>query len=173
MLSNKFVVLGILILVIAGLLSLYMSLNVPNPTKNDTIVPLAKHTVVKITIDRKEVVTQDKYAVRHVSLPKFGNVELRITDRGEVVIASTSILPRLGILPHLGIAWTGKFEPTFGLQVLRIEPIGLGGSFNVTPSLIGVSIDTDLTQNSLVGLGSGVSFEDMKQRYFLFFSLTF
>jgi len=161
----------IILLVAIGVFSLYMALQKPTAVKD--VKPLPKNTQALVTVSRSKVVVQDKDSVEEVAVPKFGELRVRVTNTGQVVLESANWLPRLGVRPHVGVAYTGKIEPILGIQILRIEPIGLGLSLDATPSLIGLSLDKDVSDNAIVGLGTGISAVDMSQRYFVFLSLSF
>jgi hypothetical protein len=136
------------------------------------VKPLPPRTQAIVQITKGKVIATDKKQTRIVNIPKFGEIIVKVTDKGEVVLCSTGWMPQLGIRPYLGMAYTGKIEPLLGAQVVRIEPLQVGIGVDMTPSLIGVSLSRDLTQNSLVGIGTGLCSE-MTQKYYVFFSLSF
>ena len=168
--KTKMMLVGLVVAMLGiGGLSLYMALH----KESSTAQALPKDTQAVVTIKKNKVTVQDRNVIKEIVIPKFGTLAIRVTDKGQVVLESSNRLPRLGVRPHVGVAYTGRIEPVLGIQVLRIEPMQLGASLCVTPSLIGLSIDKDLTDNAIVGLGTGISSEDMQQRFFVFLSLSF
>ena len=160
--------------VMAGIamLSVYMMLNTGKPTAT-AVKRLPKGTAATVTVNRSKVISQDsKNNIKVIPIPKFGELKFIVTDKGEVVLKSTGWMPQLGTRPYLGIAYTGKIEPLVGIQVMRLEPIGLGVSFDMTPSLIGISLSKDIFDNTLLGIGTGICSE-MTQKYYLFLGVAF
>ena len=158
---------------LAGI-SLYMALHpFQNVSNNANIVkPLPPRTQAVVQISKVKVTATDKKQTRIVNIPKFGEIIVKVTDKGEVVLASTGTWLGLGMRPHLGIAYTGRVEPMIGLQWVRLEKLNLGTSVVLTPSFIGASLDKDVTENSQIGLGIGVSSE-MTNKYIIYYSLAF
>jgi hypothetical protein len=140
---------------------------------DNNVKPLPANTQALVTVSKSRVVVQDKDSVEEVAVPKFGTIRVRVADTGQVVLESANWLPRLGVRPYVGAAYTGRLEPILGIQVLRIEPIQLGLSLDVTPSLLGVSINKDVSDNAIAGLGTGISAVTMQQQFYVFLSLSF
>lgn len=158
-------------LVVLAIFSLYMMFH--KVSKNDNLVkPLPPKTQAIVQITKGKVIATDKKQTRIVNIPKFEEIVVKVTDKGEVVLSSTGTWLGLGMRPHLGIAYTGKVEPVVGLQWMRLEKLELGTSVVLTPSFLGVSLDKDVTDNSQLGLGIGISSE-MTQKYIVYYSLSF
>jgi hypothetical protein len=105
-------------------------------------------------------------------LPKTQQLRLDIDTEGRVSVEKPTFLPSLCLKPHMGIAYAGRTEPLVGLQLVRLEPLQLGLSCDITPSLTGLSLNYDLFQNALIGLGIGTDW-DADNKYYIFFGLHF
>jgi|GEM_PF-6272216 len=148
------VVLMTTVLLTSGYIGLFGHKDTPqvNTTLNKDIL---SEVIVE---NGKIIVKQQGKADKSLSIPKSGKVTYRQTIEGEQKLLTPGWFPRLVVLPHLGISCRGiKVEPIVGVQLLRVEPVQLGISFNITPSNINVSLDKDLFNNSLVGIYYGMT----------------
>ena len=134
-------------------------------------LPVGIHSIV--SVNTHDMTVRNVNKVQTVTIPKFGNIEVRINDRGEAVICSTGWLPRFGLRPLLGVAWTGQLEPMAGIELMRVEPINAGLSVDVTPSVIGCALERDIYNNASIGIGTGLKYTTMQQSYYAFLSLSF
>jgi hypothetical protein len=136
-------------------------------------VSLPKDTITIVKVDHKGGTVQDAVGTRSIPLPKFGDTKITVKDSGAVVVEKEYNFIETGVRPHAGIAYTGKVEPMVAIQCVRIEDWELGVSGVITPSLVGISLDKDISSNALAGLGVGISGEDMQHRYFIYMSVGF
>lgn len=152
----------ILIYILVSLLIISLGYNYSKylsrpPVKTQTELPekvLSEVVVTKGTV----VIKSREKADQTIYIPKSGKVVIR-TNRENVVptveINKASWIPSLASLAHVGISVSSKIEPMFGIQLIRQETFRLGISLNITPSMVGISLDRDILDNASIGLMYG------------------
>lgn len=158
----------IVAIVVAYLLGLYG--HRPSPAVQESLPEGVKRI---ISVDRAKVVDTTRGGSKVAVMPKFGAIEVRVRDNGDVVLATTGYMPIVGIRPYLGASYCGKIEPLLGVQLVRVEPWGLGLGVDATPSLVGVSLNKDVLANSIVGIGVGATLNNLSRQTYIHFSLAF
>jgi len=133
-------------------------------------LPRGASATIKVSPTQVRVNTGTKIST--IKVPKFGEANIKVTPKGEVIAESTSYWPTTGTRVHMGVAYSGRVEPLVGVQLVRIEPLEVGVSVDATPSMIGVSLSKDVLSNSLAGLGIGIDYEANK-RVYTYFSVSF
>ena len=126
---------------------------------NKTI--LAADTQAEVIVTHSQVVVRQKgKADRVIKVPKSGRVVYTDKIKDKSQLATPQWVPQLVCLPHIGLSMRGlKVEPIAGVQVVRLEPMQLGLSCNLTTSNINLSLDKDLFDNSAVGVYYGITNE--------------
>lgn len=135
--------------------------------------PLPMGIVSSVTVAGGKVVVRKGDAVKTYVEPKFGGIEVLIDKNGNPEVKEAGYMPRIGIRPMLGVAYTGKLEPALQLELLRIEPVGLGASVAGTPSFIGIALEKDISTNTSMGLATGIDLTTMQQKYAVLLSVSF
>lgn len=154
---SRIVLLASGILLAGGLFLFGYNLHAPEITTPIKQIPSDSKAIVTILPDK--VLINDGSTLKEVKIPKSGKSTIDMKKSGEVLVEGPGWMPILCTVPNVGINFGKKVEPYVGVQLIREEPLGLGLGPNLSPSMVGISLDKDLGNSVVLGIQYGYTFE--------------
>jgi len=124
---------------------------------------------LKFTLSDKELtIYEEGKAPKRVAVPKTGTRRIAKKLSEDVQVERLSWMPKVVFLPQLGISAGLRLEPLAGIQLIRLMPLRVGLSCNISPSMVGLGIERDILSNSCVGLMYGYDWQGYSRLYLTF-----
>ena len=116
---------------------------------------------LRLDLGNKElVIYEEGKPVKRVAVPRTGTRRITKKQSEDVQIERLSWMPEVVLLPQIGISLGRQLEPLVGIQWLRIRPLKVGLSLNITPQMVGIGIERDILSNCNLGLVYGLSYDN-------------
>jgi len=168
--SNILKIIGIIAIIVC-ISMVYNRFN-PKPSYDlSNGLSLPKGTVSAISVKKASTTVIGVDKVVRIVRPRMGETKIEVRDEGSLKIFNPFPV-QVGSVCHIGALYIGRLEPAVGIQFFRVNPLKLGLSAELSPSLLGISCTRDILDTGNIGIGLGIDKEGL-QRAFLVFSVNF